>query len=128
MSHRIREAMRIGGLAIPFGVGGGGVEVDETYIGRDLDQPAPKKKKKGFQHKHRVLSLIDRDTGQARSMVVDDMHWRALLPILEENISHEARILTDEGGSYMRVRVYFAAHETVNHKAEEYVRLSDSQV
>ena len=33
MSHRIREAMRAGELAVPFGSGGGAVEVDETYIG-----------------------------------------------------------------------------------------------
>ena len=34
LSHRIREAMRSGDLA-PFGAGGGIVEVDETYIGRE---------------------------------------------------------------------------------------------
>src|SRR5215218_8587787 len=33
MSHRIREAMRTGGLA-PLGGDGGVVEVDETYIGQ----------------------------------------------------------------------------------------------
>ena len=33
MSHRIREAMSTGGGAL-FGQGGGGVEMDETYIGR----------------------------------------------------------------------------------------------
>ncbi len=32
-SHRIREAMREGGLVVPFGSGGGAVEVDETFIG-----------------------------------------------------------------------------------------------
>ena len=34
LGHRIREAMRSGDLA-PFGQGGGFVEVNETYIGRD---------------------------------------------------------------------------------------------
>lgn len=34
MSHRIREAMRSGGLAL-FGGGGGHVEVDETFIGTE---------------------------------------------------------------------------------------------
>ena len=33
LSHRIREAMRTGGLA-PFGGQGGVVEADETFIGR----------------------------------------------------------------------------------------------
>ena len=38
LSHRIREAMRTGELA-PFGQGGGAVEADETYIGRDPEEP-----------------------------------------------------------------------------------------
>ena len=32
MMHRLREAMRVGGLLPPMGEGGGAVEVDETYI------------------------------------------------------------------------------------------------
>jgi hypothetical protein len=39
MSHRIREAMRTGGLG-PMGGPGKTVEVDETYIGRLEGQPA----------------------------------------------------------------------------------------
>lgn len=38
MSHRIREAMREGALS-PFGAGGGAVEADETFIGRDVHRP-----------------------------------------------------------------------------------------
>src|SRR5829696_856675 len=41
LSHRIREAMREGGLA-PFGADGGAVEVDETYIGRKKGRDVPK--------------------------------------------------------------------------------------
>ena len=41
LEHRIREAMRSGDLA-PFGSGGGIVESDETFIGRDPDA-APSK-------------------------------------------------------------------------------------
>ncbi len=61
MSHRIREAMRSQGLA-PMGQGGGGVEIDETYIGRDPEKSKPRF---GPAQKHRVLSLIDRNSGRA---------------------------------------------------------------
>ncbi len=44
MEHRIREAMRAGGLA-PMGGFGGIVEVDETFIGRVEGVP---KQKAGF--------------------------------------------------------------------------------
>jgi transposase-like protein len=67
LSHRIRECMRSGDLA-PFGAGGT-VEADETFIGRD---PA-KKVKRGYQHKLKVLSLVDRETGEARSVCGDDL-------------------------------------------------------
>lgn len=63
MSHRIREAMRSGDIT-PFGSGGGVVEVDETFIGHDKTIKAEREKKgRGYAHKHKVLSLIDRDTG-----------------------------------------------------------------
>src|SRR5215213_8917233 len=74
MGHRIREAMRDGDLA-PFGGGGGVngvVEADETFIGREPGVP----KKRGYHHKMKVLALVDRETGKARSMVVDDLRAR----------------------------------------------------
>lgn len=125
MAHRIREAMRVGSFAVPFGSGGGAVEIDETYLG---DDPFKKKPRNGYRGKNIVLSLVDRTTGQSRSMVVDDMKWRLLLPILEENLSHEARVLTDESSVYSRVRIYYPTHQTVNHRAGEYVRRTDPSV
>lgn len=60
MSHRIREAMRSGSLA-PFGAGGGIFEVDETFIGNDRAiKPLYSKKGRGYHHKHKILSLVDR--------------------------------------------------------------------
>src|ERR1700723_3829129 len=65
MAHRIREAMRLGGLS-PMGSGGGTVEADETFIGR-LD--GQNKRKAGFAHKNIVLTLVERG-GTARSFHV----------------------------------------------------------
>src|SRR5438132_4211866 len=60
MSHRIREAMRGGDFA-RFGVNGGVVEVDETYIGHDKTiKPIGEKRGRGFHHKNKILSLVDR--------------------------------------------------------------------
>lgn len=39
VSHRLREAMRQGDLAVPFGSKGGAVEADETFIGRKKGRP-----------------------------------------------------------------------------------------
>ena len=123
MSHRIREAMRTGALA-PFGSGGGDVEADETYIGREPG----KEVRDGPHHKMKVLSLVDRNTKQARSMVVDAVNAKTIMPILLGNISYEARLLTDEATAYNYARVYFAGHESVVHSRKEWVRLSDRTV
>jgi transposase-like protein len=124
MGHRIREAMRLQGLA-PMGQGGGGVEIDETYIGRD---PAKSKPKYGPAQKNRVLSLVDRNTGRSVSMVADDLSMKTLVPILRANIAKEATILTDGAAVYKPAAISFAAHEAVDHKSGEYVRLSDRRV
>ncbi|MDY0065564.1 MAG: IS1595 family transposase [Steroidobacteraceae bacterium] len=122
MTHRIREAMRDGDLA-PFGNGGGAVEVDETFIGNDRTvKPKGTKKGRGYHHKHKVLALVDRDTGKARSMVVDDLKAATLAPIVRENIAKEARLMTDENFAYTKVGREFAEHGVVHHGKNEYVR------
>lgn len=122
MEHRIREAMRSGDLA-PFGSGGGVVEVDETFIGNDRTvKPKHTKKGRGYAHKHKVLSLIDRATGRARSMVVDNVSAKELAPILRENIAREAQLVTDEAAYYTRVGREFASHDFVSHGKGEYGR------
>jgi transposase-like protein len=119
LAHRIREAMREGDLA-PFGVEGGIVEVDETYIGKD---DKPRTNKRGPHHMAKVLSLVDRTTGRARSMVVDDLTAKTLVPILNDNIAREAFLMTDESRIYVVPgRTMFAEHGRVNHKGGEYVR------
>lgn len=116
MSHRIREAMRSGGLA-PFGSDGGAVEVDETFIGVEPG----KKVKRAYHHKMKVLALVDRDSGQAKSMVVDDLKPSTIAPLVRENMAKEARLMTDEAGHYLHLGKEFAAHGVVRHGRGEYV-------
>jgi transposase-like protein len=121
MSHRIREAMREGDLA-PLGANGGVVEVDETYIGHDKTiKPKGEKRGRGFHHKNKVLALVDRNSGQARSFVVDDVKAATLGPIIRENMAREARLMTDENASYKPIAKDFAAHGIVRHMHGEYV-------
>ena len=125
MSHRIREAMRSGDLT-PFGTGGGIVEVDETFIGHDKNiKPEGEKKGRGFAHKHKVLSLIDRDTGRQRSMVVDSLKAADLTPILKDNIAAEAIVMTDEASYYAHLDKHFAGHGYTRHGSGQYVDYED---
>ena len=118
MSHRIREAMREGAL-VPFGADGGIVEADETFIGND---PSRKKKLNARGHKHKILALIDRDTGRARTMVIEDVNAAQIGPILRDNINREAWLMTDEAGYYVPLGKDFASHGVVNHSKGEYGR------
>lgn len=121
LSHRIREAMRSDDFT-PFGSEGGMVEADETFIGTDYDTPRKEtKRKRGARRMNKVLSLIDRDTGRARSFVVKDLRLNTLTPILLENISYEACLMTDEAGHYKALAGEFRLHKSVNHSKEEYV-------
>jgi hypothetical protein len=89
LSHRIREAIREGDLA-PFGPGGGAVEVDETYIGRKKGMPI----RGAYHHKMAVLGLVDRESGRARLFHVDQASGRNIQPIVLDNLSREARVMT----------------------------------
>ncbi|MXO72255.1 IS1595 family transposase [Alteraurantiacibacter buctensis] len=123
LMHRVREAMRDGNLA-PFGGNGGIVEVDETFIGRKKGA----EKKRAFHHKMKVLALVDRDTGKARTMVIDDVRAETLMPLVIANVEREARIMTDEHSGYRDVKRYFAGHGTTSHGKGEYVNLEDRSI
>jgi len=128
MSHRIREAMRDNKLA-PFGTDGGTVEVDETFIGNDFTKkPYYSKKGRGYFHKNKVLSLVDRTTGQSRSVVIDDVNLYTILPILKANIHWGAKIMTDDAGYYKRIPQHFMGHGFTNHSRGEYVSRTDKTV
>lgn len=119
LAHRIREAMRDGDLA-PFGGEGGVVEVDETYIG---NKKGITPGKGGAWHKLPVLSLVHRESGQARSFVVERATAEHIIPIVKRNVDRETYILTDEAGLYRhQFRDDYLGHGRVNHKAGEYVR------
>lgn len=118
MAHRIREAMRSRDLS-PMGSGGGTVEVDETFIGRIAGTHVPRG---GMSHKMKVLTLVDRNSGAARSVKIDNVTVGNVLPVVRANIAREAHIMTDEHRVYLDLGNVFASHRTVFHSAGEYVR------
>jgi transposase-like protein len=120
MAHRIREAMRLGGLS-PMGGGGKTVEADETYIGYLDGQP--KAGKRGWSNKNIVLTLVERG-GSARSFHIESTSIADIAPILRANIAKESGLMTDEHVSYKEVGREFASHDAVNHSKDEYVRYS----
>lgn len=123
LAHRIREAMRSGDLT-PFGMGGGMVEADETFIGREPGVPVGQ----GAAHKMKVLALVDRASGASRAVVIDNWKLHSIAPILEANLSREAHLMTDDAAHYRYIGWNFAAHSSVNHSGGEYVRKGEPAI
>ncbi len=124
MAHRIREAMRLGGLS-PLGGGGKVVEADETFIGRLKGQP--KRRSGATSHKNTVLTLVERG-GSARSFHIDSTTVADIAPILRANISREAKLMTDEARHYLEVGREFDSHDAVNHSKYEYARYAEDVI
>jgi transposase-like protein len=129
MAHRIREAMRDGGLA-PLGGDGEIVEADETYFGK-YDAPRERKTKRytqqtkggnsGPANKRAILSLVERG-GRVRSFHIPTADKATVDRIVKENIAKESKLHTDESRLYGDAAEHFAEHESVKHSADEYVR------
>jgi transposase-like protein len=118
LCHRIREAMK---PAKPGPIGGSNkvVESDETVIGG-------KKKNRAFAKiepkKHTVLALVERD-GESRSFHVANVKSKTLREAIVRTADSKSHLMTDELASYDSIGKEFAGHSTVNHSADEYVRL-----
>jgi transposase-like protein len=133
MMHRLREAMRSGGLLPPIGGEGKVVEADETYFGMiPKDEIMPRaighgKKKVGKRAGIRrpayraVFALVERG-GKARTFHIAQADQNTVHAIMKANITKETRIHTDESHIYKLAPWHFGQHEAVKHSAKEYVR------
>lgn len=131
LSHRIREAMRNGGIVSPMGGEGSIVEADETYFGpiakdkvrktTTSGRPFTKSGRTGPSNKRAIVSLVERG-GSVRSFHVAVADANTVAGIVNENIHRETRLHTDESRLYTKVGANFAMHETINHSAKEYAR------
>ncbi len=119
MTHRIREAMRTGSLPGSMGGNGKTVEVDETFWGNK--KPRHQKKGRGYAHKEKILTLVERD-GSARSYHVAAVNEKTLVPIIKEQIHKDSTVYTDEAGQYIHLGNHFKDHAKVTHGIGEYVR------
>lgn len=75
-----------------------------------------------------MLTLVDRTTGTAKSIIVDDLKKSTLVPILRENIAAEAHVMTDEAIQYRTLADDFAGHGWTTHSIGEYVNLENRAI
>jgi transposase-like protein len=128
LAHRIREAMRNGGITSPMGGEGSIVEADETYFGKqESPTPSPQRKGRPYIHKGKmrnnraIVSLVERG-GTVRSFHVAVADKVTVTKIVTDNVAKETRLHTDESRLYHGADAHFASHETVKHSVKEYAR------
>jgi hypothetical protein len=63
LAHRVREAMRVGGLAPPMGSGGGMVEIDEVCHGKIELPRTPHPRAKYLRRRQRRSALVPARSG-----------------------------------------------------------------
>ena len=118
LCHRIREAMTPKSVG-PIGGQNRVVEADETLIGGKAKNRAFAKKE---PKKHTVLTLVDRG-GDSHSFHIANVKAKTLRETIVKIASRKSYLATDELASYDKLGREFSGHGSVNHSADEYVRL-----
>jgi transposase-like protein len=114
MLHRIRYAIKTKSFNRPLN---GIVEVDETYVGGRTHG-----KESGYMqgNKTPVFGMLERG-GEVRTQPVEHACGRVLKPIIRQNISPDAIIMSDEFGGYKDLNKEFKDHKVVRHGRKQYV-------
>ena len=115
---------------------GGTIEMDGFYIGGEPnnkhDEPRPGRGRKGQRKtlKTPVLAVVQRPSetdvgakaGSALAAVVANLSEFETEKVLEHEVEPLAHLMSDSAKAFIAIGQKFAAHETVNHRAKEYVR------
>jgi transposase-like protein len=126
MLQRIRLALQRDNKHKLGGSGGGPVEVDETFVGPNLQKMHRSRRVKlrageCAQTKAIVMGMLDRDLRQVRAKVIPNVKREVLQDEIIGEIEKGSTVYTDGYSSYDDLARRNYIHETVNH-VEEYVR------
>ena len=113
MAHRTRFAMTPNHYSVPKL--NGTVEVDETFVGGKGDRTTKSARKTP------IVALVERG-GKSRVLVVSSVTQKNLGAALNECVSKDATVNTDEHAGYRNPLKHWKQHHAVNHSKAEYQR------
>jgi hypothetical protein len=125
MTHRVREAMKVG-VAPKFS--GTVVVADEAWIGVEPKFKHANKRPKlgnGFSDQTPILSLVSMNLGEneVRSQVVPNVKGSTLRAAIEEQVDlPKVTLFTDTAGQYRELTPKVVRHVMVNHTHGQYVK------
>ena len=98
------------------------VELDEKYIGgKPRYQHGVKNKRGCGAAKNFVATAVQRQGPVKATPVVNDS-LKQIKPFVEQRVSSQARLMTDEHNVYRLLALGFADHQTVSHGKKEFAR------
>ena len=116
LNHRIREAMILGNFTDEKM--SGTVEADETYVGGKYD----KRLKRAKYDKPAVFGMKERETGKVYARHLPAANQWGIGQHMDEMLTPEAKIRTDESRLYANLTRKGFDHEIVIHSDKEWVR------
>ena len=118
LAHRIRQSMMDSAPEVFEGV----VEADATFIGGKYDP----RRKRAKRDKQAVFGIVQRKNDKTHSKVhaqpIKIETKEIVMGIIDDRVSRDATIYTDEGGAYRRLADGPREHAIVIHSRKEYVR------
>lgn len=119
--HRLRECTTDNNSEKSGPIGGENkvVESDETWTGGKAKNAH---KSKPIPKKHAVVTLVERD-GAVRAKHVPNVTAKNVGEHLNINVDAKSHLMTDDSNVYITAGREFAGHSSVNHSADQYVRL-----
>ena len=123
MLHRLRHAAETKSFNGPMD---GDVEIDETYIGGKAKNMHAKDRaaRKQYDNKAAVVGMVRRN-GDVRAQHVPAAKKVHVVPVVEENVSTDARFITDASRLYTEHSKKhggpYTNHKVVNQHSGEYV-------
>lgn len=124
LNHRIREMLKDSAPTLLENV----VECDETFVGGKLGNihRSKKKGKKWLDNKTAVFGAVQRN-GKVKTKVIPDTDASTLVQAVKEFVAPNSTMVSDEKSGYRQVSGEYK-HESVYHRADEYVRYTENLV
>lgn len=123
LAHRIRLAMKKQPM---LGLLNKDVQVDETFVGASSKhshhaKPNKPPRKRGYGTSKMPVMVLVETNGDCHSQPMNSFKAKDIKQVMESVVDKSATIVTDEMPSYPAAAKEFGGHQTVNHRAEEYV-------
>ena len=117
VGHRIRHA-----IYYLSGKMAGPVEIDEAFFGgREKWRHRDKRKNigTGSTGKAILIGMVDQTTNETRVFQTESRDYKVVEPLISKNVYTGAKVYTDEGKCYQRVKSAFK-HKKIKHAVGQY--------